>query len=262
MEKGHSTGKKVFTIIGNVIIWLFVIFAAIVTIFTFAVQSSGDGAPSIGKTVILSVESNSMKPTFVQGDMIIGEKIPSDEKASLKEEDIITFDAGDLDGDGKRDLNTHRIKKIIVGEDGSVIYETQGDNSATREQVESENVICKYTGKKIAGIGAVLSFLKQPTGFLLVVVLPLILLFIYELIRFIRKFFELKGANATVTPEEEERIRQQAIEEYLRSQGEGAAEASEKVAEAVEAAPEAAEEVVEEAVSEAAEVVEEKPADE
>ena len=257
MKKGHSTGKKVFSIIGNVIIWLFVIFAAVVTILTIAARSSGDGAPSIGQNVILSVKTDSMEPTIMQGDVIIGKKISSDEKKTLQVDDIITFDAGDLNNDGVRDLNTHRIVAVEQGENGKIIYQTKGDHNPTPDtlKVDSESVICKYSGQRIAYLGSALLFLQQPTGFLLIIVLPLIALFIYELIRFIRKFFELKGGNSTVTAEEEERIRQQAIEDYLRSQGGNVAEKSEEaVSEVTEA--------VEEAAEEATETVEEKSADE
>ena len=242
MEKGHSTVKKVFTVIGNIIIWLFVIFAAVVTIFTFAARSSEDGVPSIGTTTILTVSTDSMSPEFKAGDIIIGQKLLPDEQVALQKGDVITYDAGDLDGNGSRDLNSHRIIEVIKGEDGNISYKTQGDNVLTPDPdpVDSENVICKYTGTKFAGLGSVLNFLQTPTGFLLVIVLPLVLFFIYELIRFIRKFIELRGGRkGDITPEEEERIRQQAIEEYLRSQAEAAAPAAE------ESAEEAAEEVAE-----------------
>ena len=259
MEKGHSTVKKVFTVIGNIIIWLFVIFAAVVTIFTFAARSSEDGVPSIGKTTILTVSTDSMSPEFNAGDIIIGQKLLPEEQVTLQKGDVITYDAGDLDGNGSRDLHSHRIIEVIKGENGNVSYKTQGDNVLTPDPdpVDSENVICKYTGTKLAGLGKVLNFLQTSTGFLLVIVLPLVLFFIYELIRFIRRFIELRGGRkGDISPEEEERIRQQAIEEYLRSQAGEQAPAAEEAAEAVE---EAAEETAE-AVTEAA--TEEAPADE
>lgn len=221
MENEKSTAKKVLSVIVNILIWLFVIFSAAVTVFTFAAQSSEDGVPSIGGKAILTVNSDSMKGVFNKGDIIICEKLLPEEKTALKENDIITYDAGDIDGDNIRDFNTHRIVGIMKT-NGRVYYVTKGDNTLgnDKDPVAPENVIAKYTGTRYAGIGKVLAFLQTSKGFLYIIVLPLVLLFIYELIKFIRKFFETKNAGkAELTAEEEERIRKQAIEEYLRSQG-------------------------------------------
>ena len=224
MEKEKSTVKKVLSVIVNIIIWLFVIFSAAVTVFTFAAQSSEDGVPAIAGKAILTVSSDSMSPTFDKGDIIIGKKLLPEEQVTLKAGDVITFDAGDLDGDNIRDINTHRIVEV-QNDDSGVSYITRGDNKETNlkndeKPVLSENVIAKYTGTRIKGVGKVLAFLQTSKGFLYVIVLPLVLLFIYELIKFIRKLLDAKGAaTAELSAEEEERIRKQAVEEYLRSQG-------------------------------------------
>ncbi len=220
MEKEKSKPKKVLAVIGNVIVWLFVVFAAVVTIFTFAAQSSADGVPAIGGKAILTVQTDSMAPTFEKGDVIIGQKLMPDDAKALQVDDIITFDAGDLDGDGVRDLNSHRIIQVNK-EDGSgfVSYITQGDNVqfADQNSVDSTDVICKYTGTRIKGLGKVLGFLQTPNGFLIAVVIPMILFFILELIQFIRKYLEIRGSKK-ITPDDEERIRRQAIEEFMRMQ--------------------------------------------
>ncbi len=223
MGKENSTLKKVLSIIGNVIIWVFVAFSVVITILTFASQSSEDGLPSVGSITILTVSSDSMYPTFEKGDIIIGKKVSSEDKAKLKKGDVITYDAGDIDGDKRNDFNTHRIVEITT-EDGVTSYTTKGDNNKFDDNpVNSENVVCKYTGTRIKGVGKVLNFLQTPKGFLVCVVLPLILLFMYELIRFIRKLLEVRSkGESEITEEDKELIRQQAIEEYLRSKGEEA----------------------------------------
>lgn len=239
MEK--KTLKKVLSIIGNVIIWLFVIFSLIITVCTIAAQSSEDGIPAIGNTTILIVESDSMSDTFEEGDVILGKKLSSEEQKSLKKDDIITFKS-DLDGDGKDELNSHRIFKEPVKEGNTVTYFTRGDNEKKRlaagdttEIVDSSEVICKYTHVRLAGAGKVLKFLQTKTGFLVCIVLPLVALFIYEGFRFVKKYLEIKGAGK-VSAEDEERIRKEAVEEYLRSkEGEnvepsGEAEASDEPA--------------------------------
>ena len=219
--EGQSKFKKILTLAVNILIWLFVIFAVLMTLLAFASQSSPDGVPSIGGKVILTVQTPSMEPTFCVGDIIIGQKLSLEEQRSLQVDDVVTFDAGDLDRDGRRDLNSHRIKRVETAADGSVIYYTAGDNNILDDQtpVQSANVICKWTGTRLKGVGSALDFLQQPTGFLVVVVVPLIFFFIYELIVFIRKFFEVKNSGTRqITAADEELIKQRAIEEYLRSQ--------------------------------------------
>lgn len=269
MEEGKGTVKRVLTVIGNVIIWLFVIFAAVITVLTFAAQSSEDGIPAIGSTAVLTVSSDSMKPVFEKGDIILGRKLTPEGQTSLKVGDVITFDAGDLDGDNIRDFNTHRIVEIEKDDAGRISYITKGDNVAIEDErpVDPRSVICKYTGKRLKGVGKVIAFLQTSKGFLFCVVLPLILLFIFELLKFVRKFLEVKGGKQKLSAEDEARIRQQAVEEYLRSQG-GAVAASpvENVAEKPVTEPEtpvAEESAAEEAPEEAAvEEAEEAPADE
>ena len=188
----------------------------------------------------------------------------------------LDYDAGDLDGDNRRDLNSHRIIEIVQ-EDGVTKYLTKGDGNqfADATPVEADNIICRWDeGKspRIKGLGKVLNFLQQPTGFLVAIVLPLVLFFLFELIMFIRKFVQLKNADKRqITAEDEELIRQKAIEEYIRSQqGEApkpeapapVEEAPVAEAPAEQAAEAPAEEPAEEAAEEAAEAPVEEPAEE
>ena len=48
MEKAKTKTKKTLQIVFNVIIWLFVVFAVVVTILVIASQSDSDGVPSLG----------------------------------------------------------------------------------------------------------------------------------------------------------------------------------------------------------------------
>ena len=221
MADTTSKSKKIWGIIGNVFCWVFIAFAVVVTVMAFAAQSSPDGIPTIGGRAILTVQTNSMEPTFNEGDIIIGRKLTDEEIRTLQVNDIITFDAGDLDGDGMRDLNSHRIVEVLTDEAGVVSYVTKGDHNpdGMEEHVTADSVKCQYTGTRIKGLGKVLSYLQQPTGFLIVIVLPLVVFFIFELITFIRKVFEVKNADKKqITAEDEALIRQKAVEEYIRAQ--------------------------------------------
>ena len=231
-KKPVSKTRKVLGIIANVLMWLFVAFAVVATIFAFSAQSSSDGIPTIAGKVMSPVISPSMEPAIKKGDLIFTRKLADEEKATLTEGQIISF-KHDLNNDGTPEINTHRIIEVITV-NGSVYYRTKGDNNpgADPYTVLSTDVISVFEeGKsaKLPVLGSISDFLMKPTGFLVVIVIPLVLFFILELDLFIRKLLQVKNAGKKqITAEDEELIKQRAIEEYLRSQQQAAEKPEEK----------------------------------
>ena len=226
--------KKIVGIVLNVLLWIFLVFAFLMMVFAFASISNDYGVPVLGKKVILTVQSDSMKPVFVEGDMIVGTVLTDEEKLNLKEGEIITFFT-DLDGDGVKELNTHRITYT----DG-IEFRTKGDNNQLNDtySVYGKDIVCKWDENKdthIKGLGKFFGFLQSRIGFLCVIVIPLALFFIYEIIRFVMTIVKLKdGDKKKITAEDEAAIRQKAIEEYLKLQQQQAAPVEEAKEEPVE----------------------------
>ena len=212
--------KKVWSVIGNVLIWLFIAFSVLMTVIAFAAQSNKDRIPYLGNTVILTVATDSMSPTIEAGDLILGRKLTDAEKEQLKVDDIITF-VTDIDGDGTRELNTHRIVEVNTSGD-SVRYKTKGDNKLASEDpydIYPIDVRSIYEGRRYAGVGKALNFLQSPNGFLVTIVIPLLLFFVLEIYLFIKKLREVRDAGKkTITAADEELIKQRAVEEYLKQQ--------------------------------------------
>ena len=231
-----TEAKKIVSIVLNVLVWAFLVFAALVTVLTFVSMNAKDGVPSIFGKSIVSVQSPSMdgdkKGSFKQGDLLFVDKITADEALNLEEGTIIVYRAPiDINGDEQTgDINTHRI--ISKRTEGNFIfYQTQGDAEALPDGYElcSTDVIAVYNGRsRLRGMGAVADFLKSSIGFLLVVVLPMALFFLYELYNLFKILMENKmekaAATATVSAETEEEIKRRAIEEFLAKQAEANAE--------------------------------------
>lgn len=221
--------KKTLKVVGNILLWLFVAFAVVITVLAFAAQSDSDGIPSLGGKCMLSVLTNSMEPNIMTGDLIIGQKLSETEKNSLQVGDVVTFHMDEVN------LNTHRIVEVHDG-----YYITKGDNEEANignvtETVNAKKIIAKWTGKRYGKLGSALAFLQKPTGFLVVIVIPLVLFFIWELYKFIRTALAVKNeGKKQITAADEEMIKQKAIEEYLRQQK----EAEEKAADNTENKPE------------------------
>lgn len=73
--------KKALKIVFNVIAWVVLIFALLITILVFS-SDKNNGTASLLGYIPLTVESDSMKPTFKKGDLIISKEI--DDINSLK----------------------------------------------------------------------------------------------------------------------------------------------------------------------------------
>ncbi len=90
-----------------------------------------------------------------------------------------------------------------------------------------QGIIGKWTGKKLNGVGGVITWMQQPTNFFFVIIIPLILLFGYNVWIIISYVIEVKTAKARklaleeakaggISKEDEEEIKRKAVEEYLK----------------------------------------------
>ena len=88
-------------------------------------------------------------------------------------------------------------------------------------------VIGKWNGKKLNGVGGVITWMQQPTNFFFVIIVPLILLFGYNVWIIISYVIEVKTAKARklaleeakasgISSVDEEEIKRRAVEEYLK----------------------------------------------
>ncbi len=217
--------KRIFNIIIDVIVVL--ILAVSVLVVTLSLTSKSSGVPNIFGVAPLSVQSNSMEDTINVNDLIFC-TVTNDPSYEYEKGEIVTFP---IEINGENRLNTHRIVEVIEDEN-ITYYRTQGDNKQTnpapdKELQTSSQIVAKYTGTKIPGVGYIFSFIRTQLGFFLCVLLPMIIFFIYEAVRVIinviayNKEKAVEEAKAVVSNSElTEEQKQRAIEEYLASIGE------------------------------------------
>ena len=189
----------------------------------------------------LVVKSDSMAPTFCAGDLIFIKKCDT---STLKEGDIICFHTII---DNEYALNTHRIQKIDeVGDARS--YTTLGDNNhgVTDTHIISDgDIVGKYVGH-LKNAGKVMDFLSSSIGFLVVIVLPMLLFFIYQVYNLIMISIRLKKAVAVETAKEEALAREKAAQ-AAAAENKAAEDKAADEAEAAKAALEEAKRLREEA---------------
>lgn len=205
MEKVKKIGLTVL----SACLWVIILVAALFAFTTLATKDSRSVASIAGFTP-LTVASESMEPTFGTNDLIIIKKCDT---STLKEGDIITFHTII---NNEYALNTHRIVDIEEN-NGYRAYRTKGDNN----QIEDTHVIADgdIVGKyvlKLAGVGALMRFLSSSTGFLVVIIIPLLIFFVLQVYHLIMVILKLKKATA-------EENRDASLDEALKAKEEAEA---------------------------------------
>ena len=184
-----KTVKKAASIVISVVMWIIILVAALFAFTTLATKDDGSVSNLAGFTP-LTVQSESMAPTFDENDLII---IQQCDPSTLQVGDIVTFHTII---DNQYALNTHRI--VSINEvNGMNSYTTKGDNNELADQhvIADGDIVGKYAFK-IPYMGKVMDFLSSTWGFLIVIVLPMLLFFIYQVYHLVIVGMNLKRAMA------------------------------------------------------------------
>ena len=165
----QSTDKNKTQTIANIVSTIVLVISVLICVLVIVSMKSSSGVANLFGYSVLSVQSDSMDPTFYEHDLIV---VKCTEPAHrFKQGDIVSFLA--YDNTGVRFVNTHRIVKVDAGETRDR-YTTKGDNAEAEDmkKLYSSNIIGEYTGKRVSGLGSIVDFINSPTGVLLCVVIP------------------------------------------------------------------------------------------
>ncbi|MDD6614909.1 MAG: signal peptidase I [Lachnospiraceae bacterium] len=181
--------KKGFSIMFSILLWGIILLAALFAFTTLATKDQSQVA-SLGGYTPMVVKSDSMAPTFLSGDLILIKKCDT---SRLEEGDIICFHTII---NNEYALNTHRIFEINEV-NGVRSYKTKGDNNEISDShiISDGDIVGQYIGK-VSRLGTVMDFLSSSTGFLIVIVLPMLLFFIYQVYHLVMVTISLKKAVA------------------------------------------------------------------
>ena len=219
----ESVGKRILNTVVNVVLVVAIALAALCT-YTSYVASSGNGVPSILGIRMFSIQTESMYPTLMPGDLIFDTAVK--DAGELRNGDIITYWTVI---NGERVLNTHRIEQIYDG-GGYLIFSTKGDNNTTADPltVHESEVVGKYSFR-VESLGKVFDYLQTSTGFLIVVVVPVFLFFLFHLVQFFRVLFEYQNVKNRIKYEQERGRTEDMIAEQKQKQMEAQANARAKM---------------------------------
>ena len=219
----ESKGKRILNAIVNALLVVAIALAAMCTYVSF-VSTSGNGVPSLFGIRVFSIQTESMYPTLLPGDLIFDTAVKEPEE--LRTGDIITYWTVI---NGERVLNTHRIHEVYDG-GGYLIFATKGDNNTIADPltVHESEVVGKYAFR-VNGLGKVFDYLQTSTGFLIVIVIPVFLFFLFHLIQFFRVLFAYQNVKNQIKFEQERGATEDLIAAQQKAQAEAHAEAKAKM---------------------------------
>jgi len=219
-KEKQKTDKKTLKIILNSFFYLIILVLVAFSIANIQIKREDDIANLFG-IGFLSVQSDSMEGnqsnSFNQGDLVFVRLLDDQSRANLKIGDIVTF--FDL---SIREFNTHRIVDLDFNQQLMI---TKGDKAPVNDIPMSLEYAKAIHIGTLPSAGKVINFMQSPTGFALLVILPVLLILFYEGIGLVRNIMalnrekyeeELKSQiseQARLTELEKEQIRKQVLEE-------------------------------------------------
>ncbi|WP_405356870.1 hypothetical protein [Ruminococcus sp.] len=217
-KESPSKGKSIVKTILNTIINILIILVLLTSLFiaVISLTSKSTGISTIFGYTIQPIQSDSMKggspdgyggKDFGKGDLVIAKATNFNADAKYALGDIITYKTRDVDG--KDVLMSHRIVDVAE-KDGETRYQTWGDNREMSQVPDQSNVdeyltasdiaslyySSDYQGTVLKGWGTPIDYLKTQQGFFFVVLLPMIIFFMYALVRVVLSATNYKKAKA------------------------------------------------------------------
>lgn len=220
--------KKIGSVVIDVLIVIVFIISLLVVIASITAKRENGQANVFGYTAN-SVQTDSMKGTINEGDLIISKVVTSKNKADfdLKEGDIVSFYTEIKKG--TKILITHRVYEVRQAGNTTVIT-TWGDNRESAPEPDDPITMSDVQSVymfKIPLVGHFIDFLRTPLGFIICLVVPLLAFISWQAYKLIILFFKskqaeleeeaenLKNAAKTEISEEEKNA---IIAEYLAKQ--------------------------------------------
>lgn len=180
--------KKALNILGRIATVIIIVIAVFVIIFTFITirTASSEDATFFGYKPYI-VLSDSMKDTFAVGDVVIIKAVPAEE---MQAGDIVCFRSIDTNNYGM--VVTHKIREITTY-NGEPAFVTYGTTTGVDDvfPVPFDRVIGKYV-TTLPQLGRFFEFLKSPSGYVCIILIPFLLLILWQAFNLIKLFRRYK----------------------------------------------------------------------
>ena len=195
---------KALNVIRNIVVWLIVVIAAGMMVFTIVSVSTFDRAERslFGYKAFIVLSDSMSKTDFNAGDLVLVKEV---DPSTLQEGDIISYTSQNSSNYGE--VVTHKIRKLTMDANGEPGFITYGTTTDTDDEtiVTYEYVIGKYS-KSIPKVGTFFQFLKSTPGYIVCILIPFLILILLEGIRCIRLFRKYKSEQQAELQAERDKI--------------------------------------------------------
>lgn len=182
--------KKVWNIVFSVLVWIVVVIAVAMMIFTIvSVNTFNRNDRDLFGYKAYIVLSDSMAATdFSSGDLVLVKEVNPSE---LEVGDIIAYQSQNSSNYGE--TVTHKIRARTTTEDGDPGFITYGTTTDTDDDtiVTYPFVLGRYEFS-IPKLGTFFRFLKTPKGYIVCILLPFLLLIVYQGVNCVKIFRQYK----------------------------------------------------------------------
>ena len=170
--------KKAWKIISTVLVWLVVIVAVFMMIFTIiSVNTFNRNDRNLFGFRFYVVLSDSMSKTdFDAGDLVLIKEV---DPTTLQEGDIIAYQSQNSENYGQ--TVTHKIRAKTTDANGNPGFVTYGTTTGVDDEtvVTYPFILGKYQFA-LPKVGTFFQFLKTPQGYIVCILIPFLLLIIYQ----------------------------------------------------------------------------------
>ena len=221
--------KKAVNIIKNVFVWLVVALAVFMMIFTIiSVNTFDRNDRDLFGYRFYIVLSDSMSATdFSAGDLVLVKKV---DPLTLEVGDIISYQSQNTENFGE--TVTHKIRAKTRDANGNPGFITYGTTTNVDDAtiVTFPYILGKYQ-VALPGVGTFFQFLKTTQGYIICILIPFLLLILYQGINCVRVFKRYKAEqleeleNEKAELEEQRKKSEDMMERLLTMQAQLAAQA-------------------------------------
>lgn len=209
-----ETAKRALGIASKVLTWIIIAVTVFMMVFTiFSTLTFDRNDRNLFGIRFYIVLTDSMSPSennkddkvhFNAGDIVLIKNV--DDAKALQPGEVIAFVSQNSDSFGE--TITHMIREVRTSEEGNVIgYVTYGTNTGTDDEalVEPEYVLGTYKSK-LSGVGKFFQFVKSTPGYIICILIPFLLLILYNGVNVIRLFRQYKREQMEAMQAERDKI--------------------------------------------------------
>lgn len=199
--------KKAWKIISNIFVWAVVIVAVFMMVFTIiSVNTFNRNDRNLFGFRFYVVLSDSMTKTdFDAGDLVLTKEV---DPTTLQEGDIIAYQSQNSENYGQ--TVTHKIRAKTTDPNGNPGFITYGTTTGVDDEtvVTYPFILGKYQ-MALPKVGTFFQFLKTPQGYIICILIPFLLLIIYQGLNCVKIFKMYKAEQMAELQAEKDALEDQ-----------------------------------------------------